>query len=69
MIHFILSIFELLENKKAIVRDFSAVLLESEYKLLIFGIETLIMGNQEASFFKIVDLQKGIFKRFCRIAF
>lgn len=44
---FILSIFELLENKKAIVRDFSAVLLESEYKLLISGIETLIMGNQD----------------------
>ncbi len=36
-----------MENKKAIVRDFSAVLLESEYRLLISGIETLIMGNQD----------------------
>ncbi|MCY9187748.1 hypothetical protein [Bacillus mojavensis] len=44
---FILSILELLENKKACIRDFSAVLLESEYKLLISGIETLIMGNQD----------------------
>ncbi|TLF54209.1 hypothetical protein FEL32_20900, partial [Bacillus spizizenii] len=40
---FILSIFELLENNKAIVRDFSAVLLESEYTLLISGIEAIIM--------------------------
>ncbi|MCY7803643.1 hypothetical protein P9D60_01040 [Bacillus spizizenii] len=44
---FILSIFELLENKKAIIRDFSAVLLESEYTLLISGIKMLIMGNQD----------------------
>ncbi|MEC0597170.1 hypothetical protein P8835_01530 [Bacillus spizizenii] len=42
---FILFIFELLENNKAIVRDFSAVLLESEYTLLISGIEAIIMGK------------------------
>lgn len=52
---FILSIFELLENKKAIVRDFSAVLLESEYKLLISGIETLIMGNQDMINIETID--------------
>ncbi|QFY86772.1 hypothetical protein D0819_15725 [Bacillus subtilis] len=52
---FILSIFELLENKKAIVRDFSAVLLESEYKLLISGIETLIMGNQDMINLETID--------------
>ncbi|WP_089172709.1 immunity protein WapI [Bacillus subtilis] len=45
---FILSVFELLENKKAVVRDFSAVLLESEYKVLISGIETMIKGNQDS---------------------
>ncbi|TDO15617.1 hypothetical protein DFO69_0210 [Bacillus subtilis] len=44
---FILSIFELLDNKKALVRHVSAVLLENEYKLLISGIETLIMRNQD----------------------
>ncbi|MGO1134936.1 WapI family immunity protein [Bacillus subtilis] len=52
---FILSIFELLENKKAIVRDFSAVLLESEYRLLISGIETLIMGNQDMINLETID--------------
>lgn len=52
---FILSIFELLENKKAIVRNFSAVLLESEYKLLISGIETLIMGNQDMINLETID--------------
>lgn len=52
---FILSIFELLENKKAIVRDYSAVLLESEYKLLISGIETLIMGNQDMINLETID--------------
>ncbi|MCY8915250.1 hypothetical protein MOE20_08730 [Bacillus atrophaeus] len=50
-----LSIFELLENKKAIVRDFSAVLLESEYKLLISGIETLIMGNQDMMYLETIE--------------
>ncbi|MCY8308310.1 WapI family immunity protein [Bacillus vallismortis] len=52
---FILSIFELLENKKAIIRDFSAVLLESEYTLLISGIKMLIMGNQDMINLETID--------------
>ncbi|MGX4255681.1 WapI family immunity protein [Bacillus velezensis] len=44
---FISTMFELLEHNKAIVRDYSAVLLESEYKMLISDIEALSAGNQD----------------------
>ena len=33
------TMFELLEHNKVIARDYSAALLESEYKMLISGIE------------------------------
>ncbi|CBI44868.1 hypothetical protein [Bacillus amyloliquefaciens] len=44
---FISTMFELLEHNKVIARDYSAALLESEYKMLISGIEALLAGNQD----------------------
>lgn len=44
---FISTMFELLEHHKVIARDYSAALLESEYKMLISGIEALLAGNQD----------------------
>ncbi len=44
---FISTMFELLEPNKVIARDYSAVLLESEYKMLTSGIEALLAGNQD----------------------
>lgn len=44
---FISTMFELLEHNKVITRDYSAALLESEYKMLISGIEALLAGNQD----------------------
>lgn len=41
------TMFELLEHNKVIARDYSAALLESEYKMLISGIEALLAGNQD----------------------
>ena len=38
------TMFELLEHNKVIARDYSAALLESEYKMLISGIEALLAG-------------------------
>lgn len=53
---FILFIFELLENNKVIVCDFFVVLLESEYILLIFGIEVIIMGKYFNISLEIIEL-------------
>lgn len=44
---FISTMFELLEPNKVIARDYSAALLESEYKMLISGIEALLAGKQD----------------------
>ncbi|WP_282059036.1 WapI family immunity protein [Bacillus pumilus] len=52
---FVLSIFELSESKKVIVRDFSAVLLKSEYEKLVSEIEDLMNNKLKNLYFETIE--------------
>ncbi|WP_226568769.1 WapI family immunity protein [Bacillus stratosphericus] len=52
---FILSIFELSEGNKVIVRDFSAVLLKSEYEKLVSEIEGLINNKLKNLYVETIE--------------
>ncbi|WP_342490740.1 hypothetical protein MKX52_11745 [Bacillus sp. FSL R5-0422] len=52
---FVLSIFELSESKKVIVRDFSAVLLKSEYEKLVSEIEDLMNNKLKNFYFETIE--------------